>query len=134
MRAHRDLLRPQDFLNRLGPPGSGLDRRIVGDHDNFPSADQPDAGNNSRGRRHADLVRALLSAFLLLPAAFYSVLIVSNQQTDLLLERFFVEQRIDPFSSRELALLMLLLNSVRAATETQLCFQLAQLRRQFAQP
>ena len=49
--AHGDFLRPQDFLDRFGPPGASLHRGVVRhDHDR-PTGDHPDSGDYARRRR-----------------------------------------------------------------------------------
>ena len=51
--AHRDLLRAQHLLDRLRPPRSGLDGRVVRDDDDLAAADAADAGDDAGGRRLA---------------------------------------------------------------------------------
>ena len=112
MRAHRDLLRAQNFLDRLRPPRSGFDGGIVSDHDNFAPADATDRRHHTRCRRAA------------------LVLVVGNKQTDFLSIRILVEQEIDSLPSGQLMSFVLLRYLVRTAAETKSCFQPALFIRQ----
>jgi hypothetical protein len=73
------------------------------------------------------------AAVRLLPTAFCFVLIVCDQQPNLLSERVLVEQQFNPLARRQLALLVLLLDLLRPAAETQLRFQLAKFNSQLSQ-
>src|ERR1043165_2576938 len=112
---HRDLLRAQDLLYRFGPPRSGFHRGVVRDDNDFPALNPPNNRNYTRSRRTA------------------LILIVSDEQTDLLHVRVLVEQFLNAFTRREFALLMLAIDLVRTAADTQPRFELLQLAREFAQ-
>src|SRR5689334_4473330 len=95
--AHRDFLGPQNLLDRLRPPGSCLDGRIVGDDDGFPPVHPDDRGYDTRGR------------------GLTVVLIVGNQQSDLEHARIGIAQQIHPLPSGKLALLVQFLEPFRTA-------------------
>ena len=92
--AHRDFLRAQNLGDGLRPPRAGLHRGVVGDHDRRPAFDL------ARARDHAG--RGSLSV----------VLVVGDQQPDLEKHRAGIEQLRDPLARRQLAIAMLLLDSL----------------------
>ena len=99
--AHRDFLRAEDLPDRLGPPGSGLHRGVVGDDDDLAPLDHADAGDDAGARRLA------------------VVLVVGDQQAELEAGRAGVEQPRDALARRELSLLVHLGDARRAAALPQ---------------
>src|SRR6266545_8086690 len=94
---HGDLLRAQDLLDRLRPPRPGFDRRIIGHHDNRPAPNAAQARHDAGGRRLA------------------VVLVPRDEQADFDPRSVPVEQRGDAFARRQLALIVLALDPLRAA-------------------
>src|SRR5258708_20030267 len=104
MRAHRDLLGAQNFLNRPRPPRSGFHGRVVGNDDGFPALHPANGGYDPRRRRAA------------------LILVVSDEQPDFLLIRILVEKQIDSFARRQLMGFVLFSALVGTAPNTTLCF------------
>ncbi len=89
MRAHRNLLRAQNLLDRLRPPRTGLHRRVVGDNYNFATLNPADNSNHSSaGRSQSRSVFLPPSA-----SAPFLILIVSDQQSNLLRSRTLSSSR-----------------------------------------
>ncbi len=103
---HRDLLRAQDLLDRLGPPRPGFDRRIIGHHDDRPAAHAAQARDDAGGRRLA------------------VVLVPGDEQTDFDPRTVPVEQRGDALARGQLALIVLAFDPLRAAALFQARAQL----------
>src|SRR5262249_8707686 len=95
--AHRDLLRAQDLLDRFRPPRPRLDRGVVRNDDDGAAAHPSQPGHDARGRR------------------LTVVLVVGHEQSDFEPAAVWVEQCGDPLARRQLALLVLPLDALRAA-------------------
>ena len=86
--AHGHFLRPEHLLDRLGPPGAGLHRGVVGHHDDLAALHHPDPGNDPGAG--------------CLPVVF----VVRHQQADLQPGRARIQQLLHPLAGREPPLLM----------------------------
>ncbi len=111
--SHGDLLRPQHLLDRLRPPRTCLDRRIVRHDDNLAAAATTDARYDTRPRGRA------------------VVLVERDELADLEKRGAPIEQQSDALACRELALVVLAIDLVAAAAERHARLQVAQFRNQF---
>src|SRR5262249_36218269 len=101
---HCDFLRKKNLSDRLGPPRSCLNRRIVGHHGYAASLSSPDD-------RHDPGCGGLAV-----------VLVVRNQQSRLLHVRAGVEQQRDPFPRCKFPLLVLALDLFRSSALSDAVF------------
>src|SRR5258705_4832355 len=95
--AHCGLLRAQDLLDRLGPPGARLHRGVICDDDDGATTDAAQPGDDARRRRLA------------------VVLVPGDQQSDLDPGAVLVEQRRHALARGQLPLIVLTLDALGAA-------------------
>ena len=107
--AHGDFLGAQDLGDGFRPPGSGLDRGVVGDDDGRAALDAADAGDDAGGGRLA------------------IVTVPGDQQADLEEGRAGVEQLGNALARRHLAGAVLFFHPRGAAARTEPIFQAPQL-------
>ena len=93
----RDLLRAHVLLDRHREVGAAFDRGVVGDDQHFAAGDAADAGDDAGRRR------------------FVVVQVPGRQRRQLEKRRAGVEQLLDPLAHRQLALLAMALDVLRAA-------------------
>ena len=97
----RDLLGPDVLLDRERIVGAALDRRIVGDDDHIAPRDAPDAGDQAGGR------------------GVVVVDVPRGERRELEKRRVGIEQLVDAFANRELALRAMPFQVLRPAALTR---------------
>ena len=98
---HRHFLRAEDLLDRLRPPGTGFDRRVIRDDHDLASGYLGDAGHDPG------------------PGGLPVVLVVGDEESQLEPGRVRITQALDPLPRRQLSLVVLLLDAIGATPELQ---------------
>ena len=112
----RDLLRPEVLLDRERIVGAALDRRIVGDDEDVAPRDAADAGDETGGRR------------------VVVVDVPRGKRRELEKRRVGIEQLVDAFAHRKLALRAMPFQVLRPAALARDGLTLAQLAHQLLHP
>ena len=113
---HRDFLGPENLGDGFGPPGTGLDRRVVRDDHDFAALDNADPGNHA------------------CPGRLAVIPVGGNQETDLEPRSAGIEKPVDPLPGRQLALGVHLRHPVGATSGPELVRERAVLAGEDTEP